>query len=87
MYLGAPLAGLFDLADIERVEVLNGPQATLFGRNATDGAIRIVMRRPSFHPQANLSVDYGFNFNEWKLTGYATGAVTDRLPVREPRRR
>jgi iron complex outermembrane receptor protein len=79
VYLGAPIGGFFDLSDIERVEVLKGPQGTLFGRNATGGAIRIVTRAPSFTPHANLSADYGFDFKETKLGGYVTGPITDSI--------
>ncbi|MYM64243.1 TonB-dependent receptor [Pseudomaricurvus sp. HS19] len=79
VYLGAPMAGLFDLADIERVEVLKGPQGTLFGRNATGGAIRIVTRKPAFEPQANASVDYGFDYNEWKTSLFVTGPLSEKV--------
>jgi iron complex outermembrane receptor protein len=77
--VGAPISGFFDLADIERIEVLKGPQGTLFGRNATGGAIRIVTRTPSFTPQGSVSADYGFSFKEIRATGYVTGAITDQL--------
>jgi iron complex outermembrane receptor protein len=79
VYLGAPLAGLFDLKDIQRVEVLKGPQGTLFGRNATGGAIRIVTLPPSFTPRAEVSADYGFDFNEITLGAYVTGPLTDNI--------
>lgn len=79
VYLGAPLAGLFDLKDIQRVEVLKGPQGTLFGRNATGGAVRIVTLPPSFTPRAELSADYGFDFEQLKLGAYVTGPITDTI--------
>lgn len=79
VYLGAPLAGLFDLKDIQRVEVLKGPQGTLFGRNATGGALRIVTLPPSFTPRAELSADYGFDFDQLKLGAYVTGPLSDTV--------
>jgi iron complex outermembrane receptor protein len=77
--MGAPISGFFDLADIERIEVLKGPQGTLFGRNATGGAIRIVTRSPSFTTQGSVSADYGFSFKEIRTTGYLTGPITDQV--------
>ncbi len=79
VYLGAPLAGLFDLKDIARIEVLKGPQGTLFGRNATGGAIRIVTLAPSFSQRAELSADYGFDFEQIKLGAYMTGPLSDTV--------
>jgi len=77
--IGTPIAGFFDLADIERVEVLKGPQGTLYGRNATGGAIKIVTRKPSFETSGKVSVDYGFHYNEAKVTGFVTGKITDKI--------
>jgi iron complex outermembrane recepter protein len=77
--VGAPIAGFFDLSDIERVEVLKGPQGTLFGRNATGGAIRIFTRRPSFEAKATVGADYGFRYNELRLNAYATGPLSDKV--------
>ena len=47
VYLGSTFGSLIDLADIERIEVLKGPQGTLFGRNSTGGAISIITRDPA----------------------------------------
>ncbi|WP_146037386.1 TonB-dependent receptor [Novosphingobium guangzhouense] len=75
--LGTPIAGFFDLADIERIEVLKGPQGTLYGRNATGGAIKIVTRKPSFDTQGSLSLDYGFHYRELRANAYLTGKIAD----------
>ncbi|MDE2405133.1 MAG: TonB-dependent receptor [Sphingomonadales bacterium] len=77
--IGTPIAGFFDLSDIERVEVLKGPQGTLYGRNATGGAIRIVTRRPSFTTSGNVSADYGFHYREGRFSGYVTGGLSDTV--------
>jgi iron complex outermembrane receptor protein len=77
--IGTPIAGFFDLADIERIEVLKGPQGTLYGRNATGGAIKIVTKKPSFDTSGLISADYGFHYNEIKVTGFATGKISDQL--------
>jgi iron complex outermembrane receptor protein len=77
--LGTPIAGFFDLADIERIEVLKGPQGTLYGRNATGGAIKIVTRKPSFDTQGSLSLDYGFHYRELRASAYLTGKIAEGL--------
>lgn len=63
VYHGRPATAAFDFADIERVEVLRGPQGTLFGKNTTAGAIHVISRAPTFKPEANAEVsagEYGF---------------------------
>jgi iron complex outermembrane receptor protein len=63
VYYGRPAQALFDLFDLDRVEVLRGPQGTLFGKNTTAGAISVTSRAPSFTPGglAELSLgDYAY---------------------------
>jgi iron complex outermembrane receptor protein len=72
--------GVFDLNSIERVEVLKGPQGTLFGRNATGGAIQVITRTPQQAPELKIKAGTGsFNLQDYDL--YATSGVTDAVAV------
>ncbi len=59
VYLARAAAASFEIADIERIEVLRGPQGTLFGRNTTGGAINYITSRPSFDAGAEITVGAG----------------------------
>ena len=59
VYISSPGAQTFQLFDLERVEVLKGPQGTLYGRNATGGAINFITAKPSNDFQAQASLSYG----------------------------
>ncbi|HEY2480686.1 MAG TPA: TonB-dependent receptor [Caulobacteraceae bacterium] len=67
--------------DLERIEVLKGPQGTLFGENATGGAINLVAAKPTRTFEAGAEASYG-NYNAWSLGGYVSGPVSDTLGIR-----
>lgn len=80
VYISSTSGSVFSLNNIERVEVLKGPQGTLFGRNATGGLIHVVTRDPSQEPKLEASIGYG-NFETSQAKLYATTGITDTLAV------
>jgi outer membrane receptor protein involved in Fe transport len=70
-----------DFFDVDRVEVLRGPQGTLYGRNATGGAVDIITTQPSSQFGGYGSVQYG-NYNQLKVTGAVNIPIGDTLAVR-----
>ena len=82
VYHARPATAAFDFTDIDRVEVLRGPQGTLFGKNTTAGAISISTRVPSFTPEAMQEVSYGEdNFLRVKASGSGP-LIADKLAFR-----
>ncbi|MBA4755727.1 MAG: TonB-dependent receptor [Sphingobium sp.] len=73
-------AGLNELGEIERVEVLRGPQGTLFGRNASAGLINIISKAPENTFSAKGEITYG-NYDYWRLSGRVTGPVADGIAL------
>jgi len=71
----------FQLFDLERVEVLKGPQGDLYGRNTTGGAINFITARPTQEFSSSVDVNYG-NFNLEEIGAEIGGGVTDTLAVR-----
>lgn len=78
VYIGAIAGTTLSLPDVERIEVLKGPQGTLFGRNATGGLIQIITRTPTSTPQFNLTVE-GASYGTISARGYAAGPLSDTL--------
>jgi iron complex outermembrane receptor protein len=70
-----------DFGDIERIEVLRGPQGTLFGKNATAGVISIVTKAPSKEFEGQVSGTVA-DMGEYRASGTVSGPISDRLGVR-----
>lgn len=76
VYIAAAPAAMFSFGDVERIEVLKGPQGTLFGRNATGGLIQVITRDPTNDPELKLELGYG-NYDTISAGGYAAGPIVD----------
>lgn len=79
-YVPNPLAGSFKLMNISSVQVLKGPQGTLFGRNTTGGAILVNTAEPSTTTGAAFKASYG-RFDEVRAQGYVTTGIGDRIAI------
>lgn len=73
--------GFADLADIERVEVLRGPQGTLFGKNSIGGVINVVTRRPSTAFEADMDFTVAED-NEYRVRGSVSGPLSEAVGAR-----
>ena len=58
-FFARPAAATLDFLDVERIEVLRGPQGTLFGKNTTAGAINVTTRKPTFTRETDVELNYG----------------------------
>ncbi|WEW96303.1 TonB-dependent receptor [Pseudomonas nitroreducens] len=81
VYLGRPGMAVFDLLDIEQLELLRGPQGTMFGKNTTAGVLNISTRAPTFSPERSVEVSGGQD-GYFQGKGTVSGALTDTLAGR-----
>jgi iron complex outermembrane receptor protein len=85
VYIGNPSGSAVQLFDLERVEVLRGPQGTIYGRNTTGGLVHHISKKPTDELDAGLSIQLG-QFNERIFQGFVSGplgnAVRGRLAVK-----
>src|SRR5690606_9729861 len=78
VYRSRSAAQIGDLPNVERVEVLRGPQSTLFGKNASAGVISIITRKPQFEFGGSLEASYG-NYDAVVIKGDITGPISDTI--------
>jgi iron complex outermembrane receptor protein len=81
VYYARPASATLDFLDVEQVEVLRGPQGTLFGKNASAGAINVTTRRPSFTPGAEFELNYG-NIGFVQAKASLTGPISQKVAFR-----
>lgn len=78
VYYSSISASAFSLASLERIEILKGPQGTLFGRNATGGLIHIITRDPTHDPTLEMSLGYG-NYDTSSASLYGSAGLSDSI--------
>ncbi|MGJ0239736.1 TonB-dependent receptor [Novosphingobium fluoreni] len=82
VYLARPGQSQFDLVDIQQIEVLRGPQGTLFGKNTTAGALNITTRAPSFDPELTAEASLGnYGYHQVRASGSAP-IIADKVAIR-----
>lgn len=80
VYRSRSAAAIADLPRLERVEVLRGPQSTLFGKNASAGVISVVTAAPSYDAEGRVEIQYG-NYDQKLVRAYVTGGLSDTFAV------
>ena len=82
VFLGRSGLGMSDLTDIERIEVLQGPQGTLYGKNTNAGAISVITKRPNFEEFEGYMEASAGDYSMYRLTASASGPISDNLAFR-----
>ena len=81
VFYARPASATLDFLDVEQVEVLRGPQGTLFGKNTTSGAINVTTRKPSFTPGSEVELNYG-SFGYVQAKASVTGPLFKNVAAR-----
>ena len=80
VYIARIQGALFKLYDIERIEVLRGPQGTLYGKNTPGGAIRLITRTPGDEFEANAGLLVG-DYDRWSVKGYLSAPLSEDFSI------
>ncbi len=81
VYYPRPSSVVGSMTDLDRAEVLRGPQGTLFGRNASMGALNIVTKNPTHEHEGRIAVGYG-DYDEKRVSGYINSAISEKASAR-----
>lgn len=82
VFLGRTGLGMSDLTDIERIEVLQGPQGTLYGKNSNAGAISVTTKKPNLEETEGYIEAQAGDYSLWRLTASVTGPLSDTVAYR-----
>jgi len=82
IFIASPFALQSDFLDVERIEVLRGPQGTLFGQNSTGGAINVISKKPSTEERTVKTQLTMGNFNMMKLSSSSNTPISDTIATR-----
>ncbi|MCB2051552.1 MAG: TonB-dependent receptor, partial [Novosphingobium sp.] len=78
IYRSRTASQIGDFPDIERIEVLRGPQSTLFGKNASAGVVSLITKKPQYQFSGSMEATYG-NFDAYTAKGYITGPLGEHV--------
>jgi len=81
VYFARPAAATLDFIDVSQIEILRGPQGTLYGKNTTAGAVNVTTKKPSFTPGSDVELTYG-NLGFIQAKTSITGPITDKIAAR-----
>jgi iron complex outermembrane receptor protein len=81
VFYARPAAAALDFIDVAQVEVLRGPQGTLFGKNTTAGAINVTSRRPTFTPESGIELNYG-SYDFFQAKASVSGPLSKSIAAR-----
>jgi iron complex outermembrane recepter protein len=82
VYRGRSVQSRYAFLDTEMVEILRGPQGTLFGKNTIAGALNIRSAKPTEEFESEISAGYNVDFDETEIQGYVSGALSDSVRAR-----
>lgn len=81
VYIARMGSAFTDFYDLERIEIIRGPQGVLLGKSVVGGAVSVITAKPKFDTSGQTTISYG-NYNSAMVNGYVTGPLSDQLAAR-----